>query len=82
MKEITFRLPDELVNKFELAVQLTGANRDALGEEFIRSYLARALQSAADEFRTPEAPKPNPQAFAQPNPAQTQTPPPAPSVSP
>ena len=62
MKEITFRLPDELANKFELALQLTGANQDAVGEEFVRGYLARALQSAADEFRVPNAPKPNPQA--------------------
>lgn len=60
MKQITFNLPDELAQKFELAMQLTGANRDALGEEFVRSYLARALQSAADEFRVPEAPKPQP----------------------
>ncbi len=82
MKEITFKLPDELANKFELAMQLTGANRDAIGEEFIRGYLAKALQTAADEFRVPEQPKPNPQSYAQPqqqNPtqaAQTQTPPP------
>ena len=81
MKEITFKLPDELANKFELAMQLTGANRDALGEEFVRSYLARALQSAADEFRVPEAPKPNPtpvqpQQTAASRTAQPQTPPP------
>ena len=66
MKEITFQLPDELANKFELAIQLTGANKNALGEEFIRSYLARALQSAADEFRVPEAPQPTAQSYAQP----------------
>lgn len=67
MKEITFRLPDELANKFELAMQLTGANKDAVGEEFIRSYLAKALQSAADEFRVPEAPKPQVNSQPQPN---------------
>lgn len=54
MKELKFNLPDELANKFELAVQLTGDNRDALAEEFVRNYLAKALQSAANEFRTPE----------------------------
>lgn len=69
MKQITFNLPDELAQKFELAIQLTGANRDALGEEFARSYLARALQSAADEFRVPEAPKPHP--VPQPTPLNT-----------
>lgn len=71
MKEITFRLPDELANKFELALQLTGENMDAVGEEFIRSYLARALQSAAEEFRTPAAPKPQVNAQPQQNTAQT-----------
>lgn len=82
MKTISFNLPDELANKFELAMQLTGANLDAVGEEFVRSYLARALQSAADEFRVPEAPKPHPTPV-QPTPlhsaqnAQPQTPPPA-----
>ena len=78
MKQITFNLPDELANKFELAMQLTGANRDAIGEEFIRCYLAKALQSAADEFRVPEQPKPNPQNAAQPQQQNqtAQTPPP------
>ncbi len=81
MKTISFNLPDELANKFELAMQLTGANLDAVGEEFVRGYLARALQSAADEFRVPEAPKPNPTAAQpqQPTPVQNvqpQTPPP------
>ena len=81
MKTISFNLPDELANKFELAMQLTGANLDAVGEEFVRGYLARALQSAADEFRVPDAPKPNPTAAQpqQPTPVQNiqpQTPPP------
>ena len=54
MKQITFNLPDALADKFELALQLSGDNRDAVAEEFVRGYLARALQSAANEFRTPE----------------------------
>lgn len=69
MKELVFNLPDELANKFELAVQLTGDNRDALAEEFVRGYLAKALQSAANEFRMPE------QKTAQQN-TQKTTPPP------
>ncbi len=55
MKQITFNLPDALADKFELALQLSGDNRDAVAEEFVRGYLARALQSAANEFRTPDA---------------------------
>ena len=47
MKQITFNLPDALADKFELAIQLSGDNRDAIGEEFVRGYLAHALQSAA-----------------------------------
>jgi hypothetical protein len=54
MREIRFNISDTLADKFELAVQLTGGNRDQLAEEFIKSYLAKALQSAADEFRQPE----------------------------
>ena len=54
MKQMTFNLPDALAEKFELALQLSGDNRDAVAEEFVRGYLARALQSAANEFRTPE----------------------------
>ena len=54
MKQITFNLPDALADKFELAIQLSGDNRDAIGEEFVRGYLAHALQSAANEFRTPD----------------------------
>ena len=89
MKELKFNLPDELANKFELAMQLTGANRDAVAEEFVRGYLAKALQSAANEFRTPDAvppppPQPNPMPnqptgspFAQ---AQNRTAPPPPPV--
>ena len=73
MKEMIFRLPDELAQKFELAIQLTGDNRDALAEEFVRNYLAKALQSAANEFRTPEPQMQQPK--MQPPPAQT--PPPA-----
>lgn len=76
MKTISFNLPDELANKFELAMQLTGANLDAVGEEFVRGYLARALQSAADEFRVPEVPRPNTV------PAQPQQPAPGPAVPP
>lgn len=67
MKELKFNLPDELANKFELAMQLTGANRDAVAEQFVRDYLAKALQSAANEFRTPDA-VPPPQPNRQPNP--------------
>lgn len=87
MKELKFNLPDELANKFELAMQLTGANRDAVAEEFVRDYLAKALQSAANEFRTPDAappPQPNPQQqsagtqFRQPQNRAAQTPPPPP----
>ena len=55
MKQITFNLPDALADKFELALQLSGDNRDAVAEEFVRGYLARALQSAANEFRTPDS---------------------------
>ena len=51
MKEIRFNLPDALADKFELALQLTGDSRDRIAEQFVRSYLATALQSAADEFR-------------------------------
>ena len=54
MKQMTFNLPDALADKFELALQLSGDNRDAVAEEFVRGYLARALQSAANEFRTPD----------------------------
>ncbi|MCQ2416757.1 MAG: hypothetical protein MJ071_02980 [Oscillospiraceae bacterium] len=54
MKELVFQLPDELVDKFELTVQLTGSNRNALAEGMVRNYLAAALQNAADSFRTPE----------------------------
>lgn len=53
MKEIRFNIPDALADKFELAVQLTGDSRDALAEQFVRNYLAKALQSAANEFRDP-----------------------------
>ncbi|MBR4201845.1 MAG: hypothetical protein IKQ91_11380 [Oscillospiraceae bacterium] len=75
MKELVFQLSDELAQKFELAVQLTGDNRDALAEEFVRGYLAKALQSAANEFRTPEPQAQQPR--IQPQPAQT--PPPSPA---
>ena len=60
MKELRFNLPDELAEKFELAVQLAGDNRDAVAEEFVRQYLTRALQSAADAFRSPSDPAPQP----------------------
>ena len=63
MKQITFNLPDALADKFELALQLSGDNRDAVAEEFVRGYLGRALQSAANEFRTPE---PHPQVTPRP----------------
>lgn len=53
MKEIRFTLPDELVDKFDLTVQLTGDDRNALAENFIRNYLGTALQSAANAFRQP-----------------------------
>lgn len=72
MKELIFNLPDELANKFELAVQLTGDNRDALAEEFVRNYLAKALQSAANEFRTPEPQKTQQRTQNAPPPVQQQ----------
>ncbi len=56
MKEIRFSIPDALADKFELAIQLTGDNRDQLAEAFVRDYLGKALQSAANEFRRPETP--------------------------
>ena len=59
MKEIRFNLPDSLADKFELAIQLSGDNRDAIGEKFVRDYLASALQNVANEFRTPD-PVPQP----------------------
>lgn len=78
MKTIMFNLPDALADKFEIALQLTGDNRDAVAEEFVRSYLGRALQSAANEFRTPE---PQPQIPPrQPQPAPGTVPPPPPPL--
>ena len=66
MKQLTFNLPDDLAQKFELAIELTGANRDAVAEEFVRGYLANALQSAANQYKTPDP--------VQPSPAPAQTP--------
>jgi hypothetical protein len=60
MKEIRFQIPDQLADKFELTVQLTGDNRDQLAEQFVRDYLGKALHSAAEEFRSTE-PQPEPQ---------------------
>lgn len=60
MKQLIFNLPDELAQKFELAIELTGANRDVVAEEFVRGYLANALQSAANQYKTPEPVQPAP----------------------
>ena len=79
MKELVFLIPDELADKFELTVKLTGDNKNALGEGFVREYLARALQSAADSFRAPDAPQMPPPAAAN---AGSPPPPPAPQRTP
>ncbi len=50
MKEIQFQIPEQLADKFELAVQLTGDDRNQIAEAFIREYLGKALRSAAEEF--------------------------------
>ncbi|MCR4761103.1 MAG: hypothetical protein K5705_12725 [Oscillospiraceae bacterium] len=76
MKTIMFNLPDALADKFELALQLTGDNRDAVAEEFVRSYLGRALQSAANEFRAPETQPQIPPRQPQPSPGTVPPPPP------
>ena len=75
MKQLIFNLPSELAEKFELALQLTGDNRDELAEKFVRDYLATALQSAANSFREPEVFRGS-HTTAQ---ARPQTPPPPPS---
>lgn len=76
MKELVFLVPDELADKFELTVQLTGDNKNALAEGFVRDYLAHALQSAADSFRAPNAQQ-------NPSPAQREAaaPPPPPAAA-
>ena len=75
MKELSFLIPDELADKFELTVQLTGDNKNQIGEGFVREYLANALQSAADSFRTTGNPAAAPRPVQQPC-APQQTPPP------
>lgn len=66
MKTITFQIDDKLAEKFELAVQLTGDDRNGIAEEFVKAYLAKALHAAAEEFHEPgeqptrQAPPPPP----------------------
>ena len=50
MKTVSFEIDDKLAEKFELAIQLTGDDRTAVAEEFIKQYLGKALHAAAEEF--------------------------------
>lgn len=65
-KTITFEIDEKLADKFELAVQLTGDDRAAVAESFVKQYLAKALHAAAEEYHDPaeqtRQPQPEPQA--------------------
>ena len=50
MKQITFLVDDQLAEKFEIALKLTGDNGDAVAADFIRSYLGTAFSRAAEDF--------------------------------
>ena len=60
MRPITFQLDDQLAEKFEIALKLTGDDPDAVAAEFIRGYLGRAFAQAADSYRSSEAPEQQP----------------------
>lgn len=63
MKQISFEISDQLAEKFEIALKLTGDNRNAVAEEFIRKYLGKSFAQAADDYSedTPQRqPQPTP----------------------
>lgn len=52
-KTITFEIDETLAEKFDLAIQLTGDDRDAIAEAAVKQYLGKALHAAAEEFHDP-----------------------------
>ena len=59
MKQISFQISDQLAEKFEIALKLTGEDRNQVAEDFIRRYLGKAFADAADSFRSADAPVPS-----------------------
>lgn len=69
MKELIFKISDELAQKLELAFQLSGDERDAAAEDMVRAYLAKTFAQAAAEYRSPEGfPPPPPRGHMPPPP--------------
>ena len=64
MKQIQFNIDDNLAEKFEIALKLSGDDPNVLAEAFIREYLGKAFSEAADSYRAPA------QRTASPRPAQ------------
>jgi hypothetical protein len=50
MKQISFQISDQLAEKFEIALKLTGEDRNQVAEDFIRRYLGKAFSDAADSL--------------------------------
>ena len=53
LKTITFEIDDKLADKFDLAIQFTGDDRNAIAEAAVKQYLGKALHAAAEEFHDP-----------------------------
>ena len=56
MKQIYFQIDDQLADKFEIALKLTGEERNQVIEDLIRKYLGKAFSDAADTFRSDNTP--------------------------
>lgn len=69
MKELVFKISDELAEKLELALRLSGDEPDAAAESMVRAYLVRTFSDAAAAFRAPDAPPPPPPGHMPPPPA-------------
>jgi len=80
MKELVFKISDELAQKLELAFQLSGDDRDAAAEDMVRGYLARTFAKAAAEYHAPEGFPPPPPHGHMPPPQCGQMPPPPPTM--
>ena len=52
MKQITFSVSDQLAEKFDIALRLTGEDRNRVIEDMMREYLGKAFSDAADSVRS------------------------------